>query len=60
VDIVDDDYELAIRISAQPSDQFTIWRKIHALARILVATRKPFRRYAASGESQLKFCSSVG
>jgi DNA-binding transcriptional LysR family regulator len=37
VDIVDDDYDLAIRISSQPSDKFTIWRKIRAVPRILVA-----------------------
>ncbi|NWJ25403.1 LysR family transcriptional regulator [Rhizobium sp. RM] len=37
VNIVDDDYDLAIRISSQPSDKFTIWRKIRAIPRILVA-----------------------
>ncbi|BCH61453.1 LysR family transcriptional regulator [Agrobacterium vitis] len=37
VNIVDDDYDLAIRISSQPSDKFTIWRKIHIVPRILVA-----------------------
>lgn len=37
VDIVDDDFDLAIRISSQPSDKFTIWRKIRAVPRILVA-----------------------
>jgi DNA-binding transcriptional LysR family regulator len=37
VDIVDDDYDLAIRISSAPSDKFTIWRKIRAVPRILVA-----------------------
>ncbi|WFR97920.1 LysR family transcriptional regulator [Rhizobium tumorigenes] len=37
VDIVDDDYDLAIRISSQPSDKYTIWRKIRAVPRILVA-----------------------
>ncbi|MGV1950392.1 LysR substrate-binding domain-containing protein [Agrobacterium vitis] len=37
VNIVDDDYDLAIRISSQPSDKFTIWRKIHIVRRILVA-----------------------
>ena len=28
INIVDDDYDLAIRISSAPSDKFTIWRKI--------------------------------
>ncbi|MDB6453690.1 LysR family transcriptional regulator [Falsirhodobacter sp. 20TX0035] len=37
VNIVDDDYDLAIRISSAPSDKFTIWRKICAIPRILVA-----------------------
>ncbi|MGO7093701.1 LysR family transcriptional regulator, partial [Rhizobium leguminosarum] len=37
VDIIDDDYDLAIRISAAPSDKFTIWRKITVVRRILVA-----------------------
>ncbi len=37
VDIMDDDYDLAIRISAAPSDKSTIWRKICVVHRILVA-----------------------
>lgn len=37
IDIVDDDYDLAIRISSAPSDKFTIWRKIRPVPRILVA-----------------------
>ncbi len=37
VNIIDDDYDLAIRISSTPSDKFTIWRKIRAVPRILVA-----------------------
>ncbi|MBB6488472.1 DNA-binding transcriptional LysR family regulator [Rhizobium lusitanum] len=44
VNIVDDDYDLAIRISSQPSDKFTIWRKIRIVPRILVAA--PASRYA--------------
>ncbi|TWF58328.1 LysR family transcriptional regulator [Neorhizobium alkalisoli] len=44
VNIVDDDYDLAIRISAQPSDKFTIWRKIRVIPRILVAA--PGSRFA--------------
>lgn len=44
VNIVDDDYDLAIRISSQPSDKFTIWRKIRAVPRILVAA--PGTKYA--------------
>ncbi|MBD9445147.1 LysR family transcriptional regulator [Rhizobium sp. RHZ01] len=43
VNIVDDDYDLAIRISSQPSDKFTIWRKIRVVPRILVAA--PGSRY---------------
>lgn len=37
VNIMDDDYDLAIRISSAPADKFTIWRKIRAVPRILVA-----------------------
>lgn len=44
VNIVDDDYDLAIRISAAPSDKFTIWRKIRVVRRILVAA--PGSRFA--------------
>lgn len=44
VNIVDDDYDLAIRISSAPSDKFTIWRKIRAVPRILVAA--PGSRFA--------------
>ncbi|HEV7307213.1 LysR family transcriptional regulator [Ensifer sp.] len=44
IDIVDDDYDLAIRISSAPSDKFTIWRKIKAVPRILVAA--PGSRFA--------------
>ncbi|EPE96637.1 LysR family transcriptional regulator [Rhizobium grahamii] len=44
VNIVDDDYDLAIRISAAPSDKFTIWRKIRIVRRILVAA--PGSRFA--------------
>ncbi|KAA1183868.1 LysR family transcriptional regulator [Rhizobium tropici] len=43
VNIVDNDYDLAIRISSQPSDKFTIWRKIRVVPRILVAA--PGSRY---------------
>ncbi|MBP1862341.1 hypothetical protein J2Z75_005874 [Rhizobium herbae] len=34
---MDDDYDLAIRISATPSHKVTIWRKISVVHRILVA-----------------------
>ncbi|MFA1625513.1 LysR family transcriptional regulator [Rhizobium mongolense] len=44
VNIIDDDYDLAIRISAAPSDKFTIWRKISFVRRILVAA--PGSRFA--------------
>jgi len=37
VDIVEDDYDLAIRISGPPSDKSTIWRKICRVPRLLVA-----------------------
>ena len=37
VDIVEEDYDLAIRISGPPSDKSTIWRKICRVPRVLVA-----------------------
>ncbi len=37
VDIVEDDYDLAIRISGPPTDKSTIWRKICPVPRVLVA-----------------------
>lgn len=45
INIVDDDFDLAIRISLQPSDKYTIWRKICMMPRILVAA--PDSRYAS-------------
>lgn len=38
VDIVEEDYDLAIRISGPPSDKSTIWRKICLVPRMLVAS----------------------
>lgn len=38
VDIVEEDYDLAIRISGPPDDKSTIWRKITPVPRLLVAT----------------------
>lgn len=38
VDIVDEDYDLAIRISGPPTDKSTIWRKICKVPRVLVAS----------------------
>ena len=35
LDIVEQDFDLAIRISGAPSDKFTIWRKIIEIKRIL-------------------------
>lgn len=37
IDIVEEDYDLAIRISGPPSDKSTIWRKICPVPRALVA-----------------------
>ncbi|TPN33618.1 LysR family transcriptional regulator [Mesorhizobium sp. B2-3-3] len=40
VDIVEEDYDLAIRISGPPVDKSTIWRKIREVPRVLVAAPK--------------------
>lgn len=37
VDIIEEDYDLAIRISGPPDDKSTIWRKICPVPRVLVA-----------------------
>ncbi|MEO6299145.1 MAG: LysR family transcriptional regulator [Paracoccaceae bacterium] len=37
VDIVDEDFDLAIRISGPPTDKSTVWRKICLVPRMLVA-----------------------
>ncbi len=37
VDIMDEDFDLSIRISEPPKDKFTIWRKICEIKRMLVA-----------------------
>lgn len=37
VDIVEENYDLAIRISGPPSDKSTIWRKIRPVPRVLAA-----------------------
>jgi len=37
IDIVEEDYDLAIRISGPPGDKSTIWRKIVPVPRLLVA-----------------------
>jgi len=49
VDILEEDYDLAIRISGPPSDKSTIWRKICKVPRVLVATRQYL---VAKGEPQ--------
>lgn len=38
VDIVEEDFDLAIRVSGPPSDTSTIWRKICKVPRVLVAS----------------------
>jgi len=51
LDIVEQDFDLAIRISGVPTDKFTIWRKIIEIKRILVAAPgTPFIDVAHPGE----------
>ncbi|AOF92552.1 LysR family transcriptional regulator [Sinorhizobium sp. RAC02] len=45
VNILDQDFDLAIRISSTPSDKFTIWRKVCVIPRVLVAA--PESRFTA-------------
>jgi DNA-binding transcriptional LysR family regulator len=46
VDIVEEDYDLAIRISGPPSDKSTVWRKICKVPRMLVASPALLLRHA--------------
>lgn len=52
VDIVEDDYDLAIRISGPPSDKSTIWRKICKVPRMLVASAAYLTRRGAPGKPE--------
>jgi DNA-binding transcriptional LysR family regulator len=45
VDILSDDFDMALRISGPPSDKSTIWRKICAVPRVLVASPDYLLRY---------------
>lgn len=45
VDIVEEDYDLAIRVSGPPSDKSTIWRKVCKLPRLLVASAEYIARH---------------
>ncbi|MDQ0420719.1 DNA-binding transcriptional LysR family regulator [Peteryoungia aggregata LMG 23059] len=45
VDIVQENYDLAIRISGPPTDKSTIWRKIRPVPRLLVASPSFLERY---------------
>jgi DNA-binding transcriptional LysR family regulator len=38
VDVMKDDYDMALRISGPPSDKSSIWRKIHPAPRVIVAS----------------------
>ncbi|WP_299405780.1 LysR family transcriptional regulator [uncultured Roseobacter sp.] len=55
VDIIKDDYDMALRISSAPSDKSTIWRKIRPVPRCLVAAPA----YLASAAA-LKVPSDLG
>lgn len=46
VDILEDDCDLAIRISEAPQDKSTIWRKICEVPRVIVAAPALFKRIA--------------
>jgi DNA-binding transcriptional LysR family regulator len=38
VDVMGEDYDMALRISGPPSDKTSVWRKIHSAPRVLVAS----------------------
>jgi DNA-binding transcriptional LysR family regulator len=45
VDILKDEYDMALRISGPPSDLSTIWKKICAVPRVIVAAPEYLSRY---------------
>jgi DNA-binding transcriptional LysR family regulator len=47
VDILQENYDLAIRISGPPTDKSTIWRKIRPVSRLLVAAPSFLARHGA-------------
>ncbi|MBI1171015.1 LysR family transcriptional regulator [bacterium] len=63
VDIVAEDYDLAIRISGPPNDKSTVWRKICKVPRLLVAAPALLTRHGppeAPEDLQRFACLSYG
>lgn len=61
VDIVEEDCDLAIRVSGPPGDKSTIWRKICEVPRLIVASPDLFERMQrpkTPDELQSAFCMS--
>lgn len=57
LDMVEESFDLAIRISEPPSDKFTIWRKICEIRRLLVAApESAFAKAAHPGELPASAC----
>jgi DNA-binding transcriptional LysR family regulator len=52
VDILRDDYDMALRISGPPADRSTIWRKICEVPRVLVASPDYIARRGSPVEPQ--------
>ncbi|MDO5371687.1 LysR family transcriptional regulator [Paracoccus sp. (in: a-proteobacteria)] len=50
VDIVEEDYDLAIRISGPPEDKSTIWRRISPVPRVLVAAPSYLTAHGTPGD----------
>jgi DNA-binding transcriptional LysR family regulator len=44
VDVMSEDYDMALRISGPPSDKTSVWRKIQSAPRVLVASPAYLRR----------------
>lgn len=58
IDIVEEDYDLAIRISGPPGDKSTIWRKVCEVPRLLIAAPAYLERHGApqSPEDLTRYC----
>lgn len=63
VDIVEDDCDLAIRLSEPPRDKSTIWRKICRIPRYLIASQEFFEHHPRPVSPEMldrDFCLSYG
>ncbi|MFT4148801.1 MAG: LysR family transcriptional regulator [Paracoccaceae bacterium] len=56
LDMVNQEFDLAVRISGPPSDKFTIWRKICQVRRVLVAAPGPLSQVSHPNDLPADAC----